>query len=151
VTGFSQHTSSQFSSSTALSITSEADYDHVNATCSATHHSKTVTKLLASRGSELSSSDDYDSLSDSSSNVNSNDERFSSEDELSCSGAKRYSKWEAVDELRLLTYWQERRPWKWIFRKFSGRTEGTIRNRLSKILSENASQGSKKPHARLSR
>ncbi|KAG9227972.1 hypothetical protein BJ875DRAFT_490478 [Amylocarpus encephaloides] len=55
----------------------------------------------------------------------------SSEDELGRSGTRMNVPWDPIDEQRLLAYKKEGKSWKWIFRQFQGRTENSVRQRLS--------------------
>ncbi|KAH9213504.1 hypothetical protein DL95DRAFT_506310 [Leptodontidium sp. 2 PMI_412] len=74
---------------------------------------------FTSRGSEPSSGDDGDG------------DGCSSEDELGRSGTRMNVPWDPIDEQRLLAYKKEGKSWKWIFRQFQGRTENSVRQRLS--------------------
>jgi hypothetical protein len=82
-------------------------------------------------GSELSSSDDDGSLTDSDPDLGSDDDGYSSEDELSCPSMRTNISWKPLDEQRLLAWKKEGKPWKWIFKKFPGRTPAAVRTRLN--------------------
>jgi len=132
LTGFSRHTSSRPSfSSTTLSTAAEAGRDHVDATRTRPQDGKAVDAgALPSEGSEPSIGDDDGDLRESNSESSSDNSGRSSEDEQSLSmGAN--GPWDPVDEQRLLAWKKEGRSWKWIFRRFRGRTQQAVRQRLS--------------------
>lgn len=70
-------------------------------------------------------------LSNSNSESSSNDDGCSSEAEQDRSSTSKHSRWPDLDGQRLLAYTKEGKPWKWIFRKFPGRTPGAVRQRLN--------------------
>jgi hypothetical protein len=125
LSGFSRHTSSL--------ITAEAGRDHVDATRTRPQDSRTVdTGAFISRRSEPSSSDDDESrLSDSDPDLGSDGDGCSSEDKLGRSGTRTNAPWDPIDERRLLVYKKEGKSWKYIFRKFPGRTQPIVRTRLN--------------------
>jgi hypothetical protein len=74
---------------------------------------------LASRRSEPSSSDDHESGSSGSDpEPGSDSDGCSSEDELGRSGMRKHSRWDPIDDQRLLAYKKEGKSWPWIFKKF---------------------------------
>jgi hypothetical protein len=78
-----------------------------------------------------SSDDDKSGLSDSDSESGSDGDGCSSEDELGRSGTRKHSRWDPIDDQRLLAYKKEAKSWKWIFRQFPGRTQPAVRTRLN--------------------
>jgi hypothetical protein len=135
LTGFSWHTPSRPSSSgTTLSTAAEAGRDHVNAMRTRPQEGRAVdARALASRRSKPSISDDDSGLSDSDSESSSDDDECSSEGEQGRSSTSKHSRWPDLDEQRLLAYKKEDKSWKWIFRKFPGRTRPAIRTRWNMI------------------
>ena len=81
---------------------------------------------MSSDNDEKGSSDDDTNLGSSG-----NDDECSSEEDLGHSGTR--IKWECEDELRLLAYKKKNKPWDWIYTKFPGRTESTVRQCVSII------------------
>ena len=134
LSGFSRHVSSRPSfGGTTLSTTAEADRDHVDATPTRPKEGRAVdTGALASRGSEPSSGDDDGGLSDSDPDLSSDDDGCSSEGGLGRLGTRMNIPWGALDEQRLLA-WKEGKPWKWIFKKFPGRTPAAVRTRWTMV------------------
>jgi len=129
LSGYSRHISS--------SITTEAGRDHVGAIRARPQYDKAVDGgVLTSRGSEASSGDDDESeLSHSDPELDSDGDSDGcpSEDELGRSGTRMNVPWDSIDEQRLLAYKKERKPWKWIFRQFPGRTQAAVRTRLNMV------------------
>jgi hypothetical protein len=132
VTGFSRHTPSRLSSGgTAVSTAAEAGRSHKDATRSRPKHVKAMhSQALASQRREPLSSDDDGGLSDSDPDLSSDDDGYSSEDKQGLSTGVN-DRWDPVDEQRLLAWKKEGKSWKWIFRKFPGRTQPAVRQRLS--------------------
>ncbi|PVH70782.1 hypothetical protein DL98DRAFT_123601 [Cadophora sp. DSE1049] len=131
LSGFSWHTSSFPSlGRTTPSTTTEAGRDYVDVMCTRPQDGRAVdTRGFSSWRSELSSSDD-DEGGSSDSDTDLGDE-YSSEDEPGHSGTRTNVPWDRLDELRLLAYKKENRPWDWILTKFPGRTETAVRQRVS--------------------
>ena len=112
--------------------TAEAGPDHANATRTRPKEGRAVNaRALISRGSEPSSSDDDGGLSESDPDLSSDDDGCSSEGGLGRSGTRVNIPWEALDEQCLLAWKKEGKPWKWIFKKFPGRTPAVVRTRLN--------------------
>jgi hypothetical protein len=88
---------------------------------------------LASRRSGPPSSNDESGLSGSNSESGSDDDECSSEGEQGRSSTRKKRRWPELDEQRLLAYKKEGKSWKWIFRKFPGRTQPAISMRWSMI------------------
>jgi hypothetical protein len=109
LTGFSCYIASRLSSSgMAVSTAAETSPICRDATHIRPQHGKAVdAKALASYGNEPSSSDDDSGLSDSDSCPNSDNDGYSSEDELGRSRASKHSRWSDLDEQRLLAYKKE--------------------------------------------
>jgi hypothetical protein len=135
LSGFSRHVSSRPSfSSTTLSTTTEADRDHVDATRTRPKEGRAVdTGALTSRGSEPSSGDDDGGLSDSDPDLSSDDDGCSSEGGLGRSSTRMNIPWGVLDEQRLLAWKKEGKPWKWIFKKFPGRTPAAVCTRWTMV------------------
>jgi hypothetical protein len=76
---------------------------------------------------------DSDSLSDSDSDASSDNDGCRSEDEQGGPSPRKNVPWGELDEQRLRVYKEEGKPWKWIFKKFPGRTEPAIRTRWTII------------------
>jgi hypothetical protein len=133
VTGLSRRTSSRLSSSgTTVGTAAEAGRNHIDAARTRPQDSKAVdAEALASQGSKPSSSVDDGSLSDSNPDSSSDDDGCSSEQGRS--STRKNTRWEDLDELRLLAYKKEGKPWSWIFRKFPGRTQPSVRTRWNMI------------------
>jgi len=104
LSGFSRHISSPESFDIiALSTTARAGHDYVDATRSLPQKGRAGGPgAFASRGRELSSSDDDGSLTDSNPDLGSEDDGCSSEDELSRLSTRMNASWGALDEQRLL-------------------------------------------------
>jgi hypothetical protein len=104
LSGFSRHVSSPPSlGGTALSTTTEAGRDYVEATRTLPQEGRTGgAGAFATQGSKPSSSDDDGSLTDSDPDLGSDDDGCSSEDELSRSSTRINVLWETLDEQRLL-------------------------------------------------
>ncbi|KAF8846737.1 hypothetical protein BDZ45DRAFT_755683 [Acephala macrosclerotiorum] len=138
LTGFSRHTLSRFSSNgTTILTAAEANRVHDDATRSQLWYSKAVNTVgaIAPRGSELFSSDHEAGLSHSGLNSSSNDGVCSSRDEQGRSSTSKHSRWDGIDEQRLLAYKKEDKSWGWIFKKFLGRTPAAVDRRQLKLLS----------------
>jgi hypothetical protein len=127
LSGFSRHASS--------STTAGAGRDHVDTTRTRPQEGRAVdTRALALRRSEMSSSDDDENgLSDSDPESGSNGDRCSSEDELGRSGTRKHSRWDPIDDQRLLAYKKEGKSWPWIFKKFRGRIPAATRTHWNMI------------------
>ena len=82
--------------------------------------------------SEPSSSNDESGLSDSESDLSSDDEVCSSKKKQG-SSTRMNVPWEPVDEQRLLVYKKEDKSWEWIFKKFPGRTQAAVRTRWTMV------------------
>jgi hypothetical protein len=80
-----------------------------------------------------SSDNDESGLSDSDPELGSDGGGCSSEDELCPSGTRINVPWDPIDEQRLLAYKKEGKSWKWIFRRFPGRTQPAVRTRLNMV------------------
>ena len=132
LTGFSRHPSSQLTSSgTILSTAAEADPILDDPSSTILQHGRAInTGTITQRGSEPVSSDDDSDLSDSDPDLSSDDDGCSSEDKQGLSTGVNIP-WDPVDEQRLLAWKKEGKSWKWIFRKFPGRTQPAVRQRLS--------------------
>jgi hypothetical protein len=132
LSGFSRHASSRPSfSGAALSTTAETGRTHKAATPTRPKHVKaTHAQALVSQRREPLSSDDNSSLNDGDPDLNSDDDRCSSEEKQGLSTGVNIP-WDPVDEQRLLAWKKEGKSWKWIFRKFPGRTQQAVRQRLS--------------------
>lgn len=76
---------------------------------------------------------DNDSLSDSGSDTSKDSDGCRSEDEQGGPIPRKNVPWGEIDEQRLRVYKEEGKPWKWIFKKFPGRTEPAIRTRWTII------------------
>jgi hypothetical protein len=134
LSGFSWHASSRPSfGGAALSTTAEAGRTHKDATRTRPKHVKaTHAQALASQRREPLSSDDDGDSSDSDPDLSSDDDRCSSGDKQGLSTGVNIP-WDPVDEQRLLAWKKEDKSWKWIFRKFPGRTQQAVRQRLSMV------------------
>jgi hypothetical protein len=117
LSGFSWHASSRLlSSGTALSTTAEAGRDRDGARC------------------KLSSKNNDGGLSDSDSDVSTDDDGCWSEAEKQGRLSVRMNiPWDPIDEQRLVAWKKEGKPWDWIFKKFPGRTHPAIRTRWSMV------------------
>lgn len=135
LTGFSRHTPSRLSpSGTDISTAAGAGRKYVNATRTRPRHGRAIQAgALASQGSEPASSDsDESGLSSSDPDVSSDDDGCSSEAEKQGSFSIRMNtRWDPVDEQRLIAWKKEGKTWDWIFEKFSGRTRSAVRQRWS--------------------
>jgi hypothetical protein len=80
------------------------------------------------RHSTAAISDD-DSLSDSDTDVSSDEGGCHNEEQQDGSSQRKNVRWPEIDELRLGAYVKAEKPWKWIFKQFPGRTEPAIRTR----------------------
>jgi hypothetical protein len=69
-------------------------------------------KALTSHGDEPFSSGDDSGLSDSGLSPSSDNDGYSSEDELGRSCTSKHSRWSDLDEQRLLAYKKEGKSWK---------------------------------------
>lgn len=99
-------------------LTAEVGRIHRNTTRTRPQDGRAVDSgALASR-SEPSSSDD---------------DGCSSGDEQGCSSTSKHSRWDDIDEQRLLAYKKEDKSWDWIFKKFPGRTPATVRTRWTMV------------------
>jgi len=87
-------------------------------------------KVLAARDDRPLCSDDSSGSSESDCDSQTDEDGISSGDEP---GRSSKVKWDPLDELHLLAYRKEGKPWKWILRKFPNRTEPAVRTRLSMI------------------
>jgi hypothetical protein len=126
LTGFSRHTSSQ-SSPGGGTI-------YRNTTRTQPQEGRVVDAgALASRRSKPSISDDNGGLSDSDSESSSDDNGYSSGDEQGRSSTIKHSRWDEIDEQRLLAYKKEDKSWNWIFKKFPGRTPVAVRTRWTMV------------------
>ncbi|KAI9764343.1 MAG: hypothetical protein M1839_005960 [Geoglossum umbratile] len=130
LTGFSCYIASRLSSS-GITVSTAAETSPIRR--GATHillqHGKAVdAEALASHGDKPSSSDDDSDLSPSSDN-----DGYSSEDELGRSRTSKHSRWSDLDEQRLLAYKKEGKSWDWIFGKFPGRTRPAISTRWNMV------------------
>ena len=96
--------------------------------CESQHGRAVEVGTIASQGGERSSGDDG-VLSDSDADLSNSDDGSSTEDEQGRSSTRMHSAWLPLDEQRLLAYKKEGKSWKWIFRKFPGRTPGAVRTR----------------------
>merc|ERR1711900_1181 len=127
LSGFSWHTLSSF--------TAEAGRDNVDTSRIWPRDGKAVDAgAFISRERESSSGDDDESglsHSDIEFGSDGDGDGCSSEDELGRSGTRMNVPWDPIDEQRLLAYKKEGKSWKWIFRRFQGRTENSVRQRLS--------------------
>merc|ERR1711900_149722 len=127
LSGFSWHTLSSF--------TAEAGRDNVDTSRIWLRDGKAVDAgAFISRERESSSGDDDESglsHSDIEFGSDGDGDGCSSEDELGRSGTRMNVPWDPIDEQRLLAYKKEGKSWKWIFRRFQGRTENSVRQRLS--------------------
>jgi hypothetical protein len=134
LSGFSWHASSQPSfGGAALSTTAEAGRTHKDATRTRPKHVKaTHAQALASQRREPLSSDDDDGLNNSDPDLSSDDDGCSSKEKQSLSTGVNIP-WDPVGEQRLLAWKKEGKSWKWIFRKFPGRTQQAVRQRLSMV------------------
>jgi hypothetical protein len=132
VTGFSRHTPSRLSSGgTAVSTAAEAGRTHKDAVRTRSKYVKAMhAQALASQRREPLSSDDNGGLSDSDPDLSSDNDGCSSEDKQGLSTGVN-DRWDPVDEQCLLAWKKEGKSWKWIFRKFPGRTQPAVRQRLS--------------------
>jgi hypothetical protein len=135
LTGLSWHASSRPSfDGAALPTTAEPGRGHVNARRTRPQDGRAVDAgVLASRRSEPSSSNDDGGLSDCDSESSSDDDECSSEDEQGRSSTSKHSRWDDIDEQRLLAYKKEDKSWDWIFKKFSGRTPAAVRTRWTMV------------------
>ena len=133
LTGFSLHTSSQSSSSSGTASTTESSRIHRNATRTRPQDSRAVGAGAFVSRSEPSSSDDDGRLSDSDSESSSDDDGCSSGDEQGRSSTSKRSRWDDIDEQRLLAYKKEDKSWEWIFKKFPGRTAAAVRTRWTMV------------------
>jgi hypothetical protein len=126
---------SSFSRHTSSSTTARAGRDHIDATRTRPQEGRAVdTGALASRRSELSSSDDDESgFSDSDPESGSDGDGCSSEDELGRLGTRKHSRWDPIDDQRLLAYKKEGKSWPLIFKKFRGRTPAATRTHWNMI------------------
>lgn len=89
-------------------------------------------RAVAERRSTAGISDD-DSPSDSGSDASSDNNGCRSEDEQDSASPRKIVPWGKIDEQRLRVYQEEGKAWKWIFKKFTGRTEPAIRTRWTII------------------
>jgi hypothetical protein len=111
---------------------------HASAHTSSSHvartrpvHSRPV-QVVAERRSTAGISDD-DSPGDSDSDASSDDDGCRSEAEQDGPSPRKNVPWCEIDEQRLRVHKEEGKPWKWIFKKFPGRTEPAIRTRWTII------------------
>ncbi|KAH6714491.1 hypothetical protein BKA61DRAFT_673810 [Leptodontidium sp. MPI-SDFR-AT-0119] len=110
LTGFSRHTSSQPSSGGGTVSTTEVGRIHGNTTRTRPQDGRAVDAgALASR-SEPSISDDDGRLSDSDPESSSDDDGCSSGDEQGRLNTSKHSRWNPIDEQRLLAYKKEGKP-----------------------------------------
>ena len=72
-------------------------------------------------------------LSDNDPDPSGGDDGCCSEDEQHRLSTRRNIPWDEIEEQRLRVYREEGKPWKWIFKKFPGRTEPAIRTRWTMI------------------
>jgi hypothetical protein len=147
LSGLSRHISFRPSfGNTTLSTIVEADRDYIDATHTRPKEGRAVdTGALASRGSEPSTSDDDSGLSDSDPDLSSDDDGCSSEGGLGRLGTSMNIPWGFLDEQRLLAWKKEGKPWKWIFKKFPGRTPAAVRTRWTMV--QYSTESSKLPPA----
>ncbi|PMD12283.1 hypothetical protein NA56DRAFT_500197 [Hyaloscypha hepaticicola] len=125
--GFSQYTSSRLPSGTILSPTVEANCVFDNTPSTTLQYSKAVDAgALLLEESEPSSSDDESGLSNSDPDLSSDDDAYSRE-KMQGSSTRINIPWEPLDEQRLAAYKKEDKSWKWIFKKFLGRTPAVVR------------------------
>lgn len=94
-------------------------------------HGRAV-RAVAERQSADGISND-DSLGDSESDASSDDDGDRGEDGQGGLSPRKNIPWGELDEQRLRVYKKEGKPWKWIFKKFPGRTEPAIRTRWTII------------------
>ena len=80
---------------------------------------------------ESLSDHDNDSLRDS--DASSDSEGCCSEDEQDGPSPRKRVPWSELDEQRLRVWKQEKKSWKWIFKKFPKRTEAAVRTRWTMI------------------
>jgi hypothetical protein len=133
LTGFSRHTLSPLSGGTIFSPTVEANCVFDNAPSTTLQYSKDFgAGALLPEESEPPSSDDESALSDSDHDLSSDDDACSSTKKQG-SSIRMNIPWDPVDEQRLLAYKKEGKSWKWIFRRFPGRTQPAVRTRLNMI------------------
>jgi hypothetical protein len=129
LTGFSRHTSSKPLPGGRTVSTAEVGRIHRNKTRTRPQDGRAVDAgVLASR-SESSSIDDDGGLSDSDPKSSSDDDGCSSRDEQGRSSTSKHSRWDDIDEQRLLAYKKEDKSWDWTFKKFPGRTPAAVRTR----------------------
>ena len=69
----------------------------------------------------------------SDSKSSSDDDGCSSGDEQGRSSTSKHSRWDDIDEQRLLAYKKEDKSWEWIFKKFPGRTQAAVRTRWTMV------------------
>jgi hypothetical protein len=89
-------------------------------------------RAVAERRSTAGIGDDG-SLSDSDSDASSDNNGCRSEDEQDSASLRKNVPWGEIDEQRLRVYKEEGKAWRWIFKKFPGRTEPAIRTRWTII------------------
>ena len=135
LTGFSRHTSSRPSfSGRTVGTAAEAGRIHGDATCTRLQHARAIDgRAIASRESELLSSEDDGGLNDSDPDSSSNDDGCPSEDEQRRPSMRKHSPWLTLDEQRLLAYKKEGKSWRWIFGKFPTRTPAAVRTRWTMV------------------
>jgi len=96
-------------------------------------HSKAANAgTLLSEDNEPSNSNDESGLSDSDSDLSSNNDAYSSKEKQD-SSTRMNIPWEPVDEQRLLAYKKEDKSWEWIFKKLPGRTPAVVRTRWTMV------------------
>jgi hypothetical protein len=134
LTGFSRHTSSQSSPGGGTVPTAEAGCIHRGTTRTRHQEGRAIDAgALASRRSKPSISDDDGGLSDSESESSSDDDGCSRGDEQGRSSTSKHSRWDGIDEQRLLAYKKEDKSWDRIFKKFPGRTPAAVRTRWTMV------------------
>ncbi|KAH8587346.1 hypothetical protein B0O99DRAFT_694618 [Bisporella sp. PMI_857] len=125
LTGVSRYTPSQLlSNELVLSATASPSLSHNGVVPARRHHGIDANLSLPHENSGINDKS-FESSSDDDGNSNDNTQ------ENTCK--VKHNRWSMLDEQRLAAYKKEDKPWEWIFKKFSNRTEPAIRTRWSII------------------
>ena len=135
MTGFSRQTLPKVSSvATTLSTMAAVSPTERDTTCSRPKLGEAAcTKASGLHRNEPSLREEDGCLSDSGSDLSSDDEGCSSYGERLPSSMRMNISWDPIDEQRLLAFKKEDKPWSWIFRRFPSRTPAAVRTRWNML------------------